>query len=158
VTTTPEAAHGGGLLTYLLDEGDTVAIYLQLASGAPIALVTGADEAAVLDYTQANGGLFALLVVEGGDETITIVRADGSPVESGINPGWDAVVEADWSADGQQLVVEARNGGETTYVFLSAEGTVLGEPDFGASGALPGSVALGGPATSIREPGQEVNS
>ena len=146
LTTTPEAVHGGGLLTYVLDEGNTVGLYLQPPSGEPVALISGAEEVAVLDFTGANGGLFALLVVEGSDENIAIVRADGTALATGINGGWDAIVDADWSPDGQRLVVEVRAGRDTAYVYLAADGTVIGQPDFGAGSALPGGLALAIPA------------
>jgi tRNA A-37 threonylcarbamoyl transferase component Bud32 len=136
LTPTPEAVHGGGLLTYLLDEGNTVGIYLQLPTGDPVALVTGMDDAAVLDFTGAGGGIFALLTVEDGEESITIVRADGAPVQGGINAGWDSVVDADWSPDGLKLIVEAISDGDTVYVFLSADGAILSEPELEGSNAL----------------------
>lgn len=102
----------------------------------------------MLDYTAANGGLFALLVVEDGDENIAIVRADGTPVASGVNAGWDAVVDADWLPGGQRLVVEVHSGRDTAYVVLAADGTIVGQPQFGGSSSLPG-----GPSLAI---GQEV--
>jgi hypothetical protein len=124
------------MLTYLFDEGDTVGIYLQRPTGVPVALVTGMDDAAVLDFTGAGGGIFALLTVEDGEESITLVRADGLPVQGGINAGWASVVDADWSPDGQRLIVEAISDGDTVYVFLSADGTILSEPELEGSNAL----------------------
>lgn len=141
LTTTPEAVHTGGLLTYLLDEGSTVGLYAQPPSGDPIPLVSGVEEAAVLDYTAAGGGLFALLVVEDGDENVALVRSDGAVVAAGINAGWDSIVDADWSPNGQRLVVEIRSGGDTAYVYLSADGAIVGEPELGASSPLPGGLS-----------------
>jgi eukaryotic-like serine/threonine-protein kinase len=129
-TATPEAVHGGGLLTYRREDGGSVGIYLQPPSGDPIPLVTGKSDAAVLDFTSQNGWLFAILVVEGGSQSITIARADGSTVQEGINNGWESIVDADWSPDGQRLVIEARSGGGTIYVYLNADGGVAGQANF----------------------------
>jgi eukaryotic-like serine/threonine-protein kinase len=136
-TSTPPVVHGGGLLTYRVEEGGAVGIYAQPATGEPVPLVEGKSDAAVLDYTAAHGGRFAIFVVEGGTQSIYIVGANGTPVQANINHGWDTIVDADWSPDGQRLVVEARSGGNTVYVYLSADGGVAGQPNFSGVNIVP---------------------
>jgi eukaryotic-like serine/threonine-protein kinase len=141
-TPTAPAVHSGGLLVYRVEEGGSVGLYLQGPGGEPVALVAGTSDAAVLDYTPADGGRYALLVVEGGAQNLTIVRASGEVVRSGINHGWDTIVDADWSPGGQRLVVEARSGGDTVYFY------------FGPDGALRKEASLSGGAISAPLEGQ----
>jgi hypothetical protein len=52
-------------------------------------------------------------------------------VRENINNGWTAIVDGDWSLNGDQLVLEVRNGNETAYVFLNRSGDILTQPSFG---------------------------
>lgn len=146
-TPTPLAVHGGGLVTYRVDEGGSAGIYAQPANGDPIPLVTGKSDAEVLDYTAAHGGRYAILVVEGGEQSISLVGADGGMVQEGINNGWASIVDADWSPDGQRLVVEAVSDGDPVYVFLNADGGVSGQANF--SGGFIGPPELILPVVTI---------
>lgn len=131
-TNTPVPVHGGGSLTYRAQTGEGVAVYLQGAEGNPVALVSGKEDADVLDYTEAGGGRYALWVVEGGTQYVSLVQANGTPIRENVNDGWESVVDADWTPDGQHLIVEVQSGDNVSYAYLNANGDVVGNPNFNA--------------------------
>lgn len=126
-TATPLFA-SGGLITYRVQTGGRTTIYLQNATGAPIALVFDKDDANVLDYTPNNGGRFAIWVLEGGLQKVFIIDRSGTLVGGPITGGWTEITDGDWSYDGQRLVVEAITAGATNYHFYDASGGALGQP------------------------------
>ncbi|MDX1662962.1 MAG: FHA domain-containing protein, partial [Candidatus Promineifilaceae bacterium] len=121
--------HSGGLLTYVAQRrsGAGETLYLQRANGDPIALIANKESIQVLDYTRQNGGLYAVRVGQGGSSLLYLVRADGQIIGADINPGWSSLKDADWSPDGQRLVVEA----DSRYYYFDASGTLVGQPDVG---------------------------
>jgi hypothetical protein len=131
-TSTPVPVHGGGFLTYRAQNGGGVGIYLQPPEGDPVPLVTGKDDADVLAYTQAGGGRYALWVVQGGTQYVTLVQTNGAIIRENINDGWQTIVDADWTPDGQNLIVEVQNDGNVRYAYLNAGGDVVSNPNFNA--------------------------
>lgn len=132
-TETPTLApvHGGGHFTYRAQVDGAVTIFLQPALGDPIPLVSGQEDAAVLDYTPAHGGRYAIWALAGGSETISLVQTDGSLVRQGINHGWGRITDADWSLDGQYLVVQAQVEGSPRYFYLTPNGDLISQPPLG---------------------------
>ena len=130
-TFTPPPVHGGGLVSYRTTGGSGVSIWVQPPAGPPIPLVQNVTDAAVLDFTPAHGGLFAIWVERPGGQSVSIVQASGNVIRENINNGWTAIVDGDWSLNGDQLVLEVRNGNETAYVFLNRSGDILTQPSFG---------------------------
>jgi hypothetical protein len=126
-TATPLFA-SGGLVTYRVQSGGTTTIYLQNPTGAPVRLVFDKPDAEVLDYTPGNGGRFAIWVSEGGQQKVFIIDRSGQLVGVPITGGWSDVVDADWSYDGQRLVIEAVTAGATNYHYYDANGNALGQP------------------------------
>jgi pSer/pThr/pTyr-binding forkhead associated (FHA) protein/uncharacterized protein YraI len=118
----------GGLITYRVQSGGRTTIYLQNTNGAPIALVFDKDDANMLDYTPNNGGRFAIWVVEGGQQKVFIINREGQLVGGPITGGWGDITDADWSYDGQRLVIEAVTAGATNYHYYDANGSALGQP------------------------------
>jgi hypothetical protein len=118
----------GGLVTYRLLQGGKVSIVLQGANGGPVPLVQGKDDAEVLDYTPANGGRFAIYVLEGGAQKVYIVGPNGHRFGNPITGSWNAINDADWSNDGQRLVVEATTGAAVGYYYYDANANFLAQP------------------------------
>jgi len=129
--TPPPPVHGGGLISYRTSGASGVSIWVQPPTGEPIPLVQNVTDAAVLDYTPAHGGLFAIWVERPGGQSVSIIQANGNVVRENINNGWGAIVDGDWSLNGEQLVLEVRTGNETAYVFLNRSGDILTQPSFG---------------------------
>jgi hypothetical protein len=132
-TNTPTATpvlSSGGLVTYKTQQGGHTSIFLQPPTGAPIALLSGKDDAEVLAYTPANGGRFAIWALEGAAQKIYIVSQAGSAVGNPITGSWDIINDADWSNDGKTLVVEAQTGSTVNYYFYDANGNPLAQPVF----------------------------
>lgn len=133
--TLPPAAPGEGfdataLISYLTESDGRLAYVVQRPDGDTTVLLADKDAIELLDYTPANGGTFALLALEGDAENLYLVRANGLPVGGGINPGWTTLTDADFSTDGQRLVVEAVATGTRYYVYDSQSGALLSEPRF----------------------------
>jgi hypothetical protein len=126
-TATPVLA-SGGLVTYRVQQGGRTSILLQSAGGAPITLIADKDDAEVLDYTPQNGGRFAIWVSEGGAQKIYIVDQAGGQIGGPITGGWNSINDANWSNDGQRLVVEATTGTNVDYFYYDANGAPLGQP------------------------------
>ena len=84
----------------------------------------------MLDYTSANGGRFAIWALEGGAQKVYIVDMNGNTVGSPITGAWNVVNDADWSNDGQRLVVEATTGTAVGYYYYDANGNLLAQPRF----------------------------
>jgi pSer/pThr/pTyr-binding forkhead associated (FHA) protein len=128
-TPTPVLA-SGGLVTYRVQQGGHTAIFLQGTNGGPIPLIQGKDDAEVLAYTAKNGGRFAIWALEGSAQKIYIVDQTGHAIGNAITGGWNAIVDADWSNDGQRLVVEATTGAAVGYYYYDANGNFLAQPSF----------------------------
>ena len=132
-TDTPTATpvlSSGGLVTYKVQQGGHTSIFLQPPTGAPIALLSGKDDAEVLAYTSANGGRFAIWALEGAAQKLYIVSQAGSAVGNPITGSWDAINDADWSNDGKTLVVETITGATVKYYYYDANGNLLAQPVF----------------------------
>jgi hypothetical protein len=84
----------------------------------------------VLDYTPANGGRYAIWVLEGGQEKIFIISQNGDLLGGPITGGWNSITDGDWSNDGQRLVVQAKHGDAVRYHYYDANGNLTGEPTF----------------------------
>jgi uncharacterized protein YraI len=127
-TPTQTPVLSSGLLTYRVVVDGKTTIYLQRSNGGPTALVSGKDDAMVMDYTTGSGGLFAIWVLEGGAHTMYIVRQDGSLVKGSITADWQTITEADWSMNGTRLVVEGVQNSKPKYYFFDAAGNLLTSP------------------------------
>ncbi len=130
-TPTPTATPvflSGGLLTYRVQQGGHTSIFLQNPDGGPVTLISGKDDAEVLAYTAANGGRFAIWALEGSEQKVYIVDRNGHAIGGPITSGWNVVNDADWSNDGQRLVVEATTGAAVGYYYYDANGNLLAQP------------------------------
>jgi pSer/pThr/pTyr-binding forkhead associated (FHA) protein len=122
--------NSGGLLTYRVQQGGKTTIFLQNPNGGPITLLAGMDDAEVLAYTAANGGRFAIWALEGSAQKVYIVDVSSNPVGNPITGTWNVVNDANWSNDGQRLVVEATTGAAVGYYYYDANGNFLAQPSF----------------------------
>jgi pSer/pThr/pTyr-binding forkhead associated (FHA) protein len=132
-TATPTATpvlSSGGLVTYKAQQSGHTSIFLQMPTGAPVALISGKDDAEVLAYTASNGGRFAIWALEGAAQKIYIVSPAGSAVGNPITGSWTVINDADWSNDGHTLVVEATTGTTVNYYYYDASGNLLAQPVF----------------------------
>lgn len=120
--------NSGGLLTYRGPLDGKTAIFLQQPVGGPVTLLSGKDDAEVLAYTAASGGRFAIWALEGSDQKIYIVDVNGQAIGNPITGAWNVVNDADWSNDGQRLVVEATTGTSVGYYYYDANGNFLAQP------------------------------
>ena len=120
---------GGGFITYKVQSGGNTSILLLSSNGSTVTLISGVDDAEVLDYN-SNRDRFALWVKDGGTEYVYIIRNNGEQVGNRINQGWESVTDGDWSIDGARLVVEALAGGVPVYYFYQANGNFLGQGSF----------------------------
>ena len=130
-TFTPTSIIASGLLTYKQTNPDgTVSIALIQPYKDTIKLVDGVQDAAVLDFTPANGGVYALWVLQSGRPTIWLVRADGSQIGSPIDDGWLDVKDADWTAGGGFLIIEATdpNTNKIYYTYVNNQGAEISKP------------------------------
>ena len=124
-TPTNTPVHAGGLITYQVQSGAGVSIYLQASSGAPIALISNQGDARILDFTPQQGGLLAIWTTNGGRQELHIIRSDGSAMSSNIFYNWSSITDANWSIDGQRLVVEALIGDVTRFYYFDAFGNLV---------------------------------
>jgi len=120
----------GGAITYRVQEGGRTTIYRQGPNGGRVALVFDKDDAEVLDYTPANGGRYAIWVVEGGQQKVFIISQNGDLLGGPITGAWTSTTDGDWSNDGQRLVLQAAHGDTVRYHYYDAGGNLLGEPTF----------------------------
>ena len=57
-----------------------------------------------------------------------IVDTNGEAVGNPISGAWNMINDADWSNDGQRLVVEATTGATVGYYYYDASGNLLAQP------------------------------
>lgn len=119
-----------GVISYRVQSPEGVSIFAQGQTGNPIPLVTNKSDAGVLDFTPHNDGRFAIWVLEGNTHSVYIVLANGQQIGNPLNPGWESVIDAHWSMNGQRLVVEAIRGGNPSYYYFTANGELTGNPTF----------------------------
>jgi pSer/pThr/pTyr-binding forkhead associated (FHA) protein len=132
-TPTPTATpifNSGGLVTYRVQQGGKTSIFIQNPAGGPITLISGKDDAEVLAYTATNGGRFAIWALEGSAQKVYLVDRAGHAVGNPITGSWNVINDADWSNDGQRLVVEATTGAAVGYYYYDANGNFLAQPSF----------------------------
>jgi hypothetical protein len=118
-----------GLLTYRQDTPEGASLLAQGPEGLPVTLISGVDDADVLDY-HPKTGLFALWALESDAENLYLVDAQGGPVAGPLQPGWDSLVDGEWSLDGSVLVVEAVTEGVPTYYYYTASGKLASTKTF----------------------------
>jgi hypothetical protein len=125
-TPTPTPLFAGGFITFVREEGGGQSLYALGPDGAERALVTGATGVTVLDYAPTTDRL-AIFVNRGGaggQESVVLVRPDGSD-EVELQQGWGTVRNADFTPDGQILIVQAETGGAISYYHFRLDGTLL---------------------------------
>jgi len=134
----PTPRFGGSLLTYKTGSSGQVSLVFIPADGEASTIVGPVSDVTVLDYTPADGGKLALEVVDESTESLWIVGADGAPIRTGINQGWERLRAAQWSPDGSWLIVEADIPSVTTYfIFDGLDGALLSQPPLVAQTVTP---------------------
>ena len=72
----------------------------------------------------------ALWSLEGTAQKVYIVDVNGHAIGNPITGSWNVVNDADWSNDGQRLVVQATTGAAVGYYYYDANGNFLAQPSF----------------------------
>ena len=134
----PTPRFGGSLLTYKTGSAGQVSLVVVPADGEALTIVGPVSDVTVLDYTPVDGGKLALEVVDESRESLWIVGADGAPIRTGIDQGWERLRAAQWSPDGSWLIVEADIPSITTYfIFDGLDGALLSQPPLVAQTVTP---------------------
>lgn len=123
-TATATLQFANGVLTWKEGVPGAVTLFAQVPGNDAIALISDKYDVQVLDFTQANAGIFAVKVQDSpGTATLWLVRPNGDLLQTDMDPGWSDLRTAHWSPASDYLVVEALNdGGPVYYFYALAEG------------------------------------
>ncbi|MBI3243856.1 MAG: FHA domain-containing protein [Chloroflexi bacterium] len=144
-TLVPTPKFESGLLTYKSQQANgTFSLFALPASGGPVLLLANKLDLRVLDYAPELK-LLAVDVLDGASRNLYLIQTDGVIVAESINDGWDSIRDADFSADGSTLALDAIVGGQTRFYFYDAAGELrqqssLGTPTRTATATLTPSV------------------
>ncbi|HUN23684.1 MAG TPA: FHA domain-containing protein [Anaerolineales bacterium] len=124
---TPTLPPYNGALVYRLQSPEGVSLFVSSPPRTPVVLVEAANDVLLLDtYVAGEASKLAIWVLLDEQETLWLMRVDGSAIQIAINPGWQSLLSARWTADGSWLMVQAVTDDETRYyVFDGDSGDLL---------------------------------